>query len=146
MRTIFIRDTCDNFRACSKYPTEQKLVNCTHGQFISTLWRGSEIREKVTTHVKIHYDEMTYLVHNGVVLQIHGSKEKFNVILFLVADLCFVKEVLEHCSCIQTYGCFYCKLKIGAWASPKILHGEAKSIENMRAGNELGPTPKKESS
>ena len=94
---------------------------------------------------------MTYLVNNGVVLQIHGSQEKFNVVVFLVADLCFVKEVLGHCSCIQTYGCFHCELKIDACSSPKIQHGEAKSIENMKirgvkAINELGPTPKKESS
>ena len=68
---------------------------------------------------------------------------------FLVADLCFVKEVLGHCSCIQTYGCFHCKLKIDAWASPKIQRFETKSIENMKIRgvkviNELGTTLPKE--
>ena len=92
LRTIFIRDTGDNFRACSKYPTEQTsysilniahMVNCLYGQFISTLWHdGSESREMVTTHVKLHYDEITYSVHNSVGLQIDGSQEKFNIDVF----------------------------------------------------------------
>ena len=53
-RTLLIRDTGDNFRGCSRYPTEQisysllnlkALSNCPYGQFLSSLWRGSESRE-----------------------------------------------------------------------------------------------------
>ena len=45
-RTLIIRDTGDNFRGASRYPTEQtsfsilnipELITCPNGQFISTL-------------------------------------------------------------------------------------------------------------
>ena len=58
-RTLFLRTTGDNFRACSRYPTEQtsvsllnisELINCPYGQFITTLWRGSECRETLESH------------------------------------------------------------------------------------------------
>ena len=64
-RTIFIRETGDNFRAASRYPTEQtsiailnmkRLVNCPYGQFITTLWRGSESRIMIDSQVTHHYE------------------------------------------------------------------------------------------
>ena len=50
-RTIFLRETGDNFRGAGKFPTEQTsfsllnllpMANNPYGQFLSTLWRGSE--------------------------------------------------------------------------------------------------------
>ena len=76
-RTIFLRDTVDNFRPASRYPTEQtsfsilnikKLVNCPYGQLITTLWRGSESREIIFTHVGRHWEELTELTKKGVQL------------------------------------------------------------------------------
>jgi hypothetical protein len=84
-------------------PTEQtsfsilnmmKLVNSPHGQFISTLWRGSESREMIEDHVSAHYQELEVCVRNGITLKIGDQLEWFNVLCFFVADLCFIKDVI----------------------------------------------------
>jgi len=119
--TIIIRDTGDNFRSVGRYPTEQTsfsilnivdLVNGPYGQFITTLWRGNECRETLELHCKDHYEELTSLVKTGVTLSLNGENKLFNVVVFLVADLSFVKEILGKCSCTQTYGFFHCNQSI----------------------------------
>ena len=159
-RTIFIRDTGDNFRACGRYPTEQtsfsilnipELSSCPYGQFISTLWRGGESRKMLELHAKEHYDDLKYLVENGVTLSVQDKDEYFNILVFFVADLSFVKEILGKCSCTQTYGCFHCELKIQDWSSLKKKLGQAQTVLKMKtrgekAQNELGPYPDKTTS
>lgn len=154
-RTIFIRDTGDNFRAASRYPTEQtsfsilnlkKLVNCPYGQFITTLWRGSESREMLSTHVGKHYEELTKLVKHGVTLIFNDILEPFNIVAFFVADLCFVKDVIGLCSCISTYGCYHCLLKRDDWSAKSKKVGDDRSFSDIsRKGdnilNILGPSP-----
>ena len=77
--TIFIRETGDNFRAASRFPTEQTsfsimnmkdMLNCPYGQFISTLWRGSENRKMLELHCQKHYDELAQL---GIYFRDHMS-------------------------------------------------------------------------
>lgn len=75
------------------------LVSGPYGQFITTLWRGIECRETLEKHCKRHYNELTELVMNGINLTVNGSLEHFNIVVFFVADLSFVKEVLGKCSC-----------------------------------------------
>ena len=158
-RTLFIRDTGDNFRACSRYPTEQisfsllnipDLVNCPYGQFITNLWRGMECRESLEEHAAPYYNELSSLVSNGVDLTINDKEEHFNVVVFLVADLSFVKEILGKCSCTQSFGCFHCELNIKQWSAAKIQKASPQSIEKMKTrGKEalalLGSKPNKDS-
>ena len=58
-KSLFLRVTGDNFRGAARLPTEQtsfsilnleKLVNSPYGQFVSTLWRGTESRENLVVH------------------------------------------------------------------------------------------------
>jgi len=120
LKTLFIRLTGDNFRAACKFPTEQisfsflhnsEMHHSPYGQFITSLFRGSESRENVETHTKLHYAEVKELLMNRFTL----NREKFNVEPFLCADLCIVKEILGKCSCTSLYGCFYSKMKISDW-------------------------------
>ena len=87
-------------------PTEQtsfavlnirELSNCPYGQFISTLWRGSESRKMIESHVLFHYNELAELVKSGVTLNVDNVADNFNVICLFVADLCFVKDVIACC-------------------------------------------------
>ncbi|XP_066933511.1 uncharacterized protein [Clytia hemisphaerica] len=41
--------------------------------------------------------------------------EHFNVICFMVADLCFVKDVIGQCACTSLYGCCQCHQKNTEW-------------------------------
>ena len=84
-------------------PTEQtsvsvmnmtKLINSPYGQFITTLWRGSETREMIVDHVSMHYAEMDHCVRHGITLQIEKKPVHFNVLCFFIADLCFIKDVV----------------------------------------------------
>ena len=154
-RTIFIKDTGDNFRAASRYPTEQtsfsilnikKLVNCPYGQFLTTLWRGSESREMLCTHIRHHYEELTELVKYGVTLFVNGTLELFNVVAYFVADLCFVKDVIGLCACTSTYGCYHCLLKREDWLSKNKKIGSERSLSEIskkgeNLSNILGPAP-----
>lgn len=140
-RTIFIRATGDNFRASAKMPTEQtsysilnmlEFTNSPYGQFISTLWRGSESREMIDSHITFHFNELTNLVKSGIVLKLNeNSSEEFNIVCFMVADLCFLKDVIGQCQCTSLYGCYHCKLKNVEWISKSQKIGEPKSLEEM---------------
>ena len=143
-RTLILRETGDNFRSVGRYPTEQTsfsllnlidLASGPYGQFITTLWRGSESRRTLKIHCQAHYDEMTDLVKNGVTINHDSADEIFNVVLIFVADLSFVKEVLVKCSCSHTYGCFHCELSRKSWSAVKPISGKSRSIVKM---NELG--------
>ena len=116
-RSIILRSTGDNFRAAARFPTEQTsysilnmLVNNPYGQFIQTLWRGSEDRDMLSAHVHSHYEELTKGVKNGITLKCQDKDETFNLLVFLVADLSFVKNIIGHASSTAKYGCFHCKL------------------------------------
>ena len=158
-RTIFLRDTGDNFRAASKYPTEQtsfsvlnieELITCPYGQFISTLWRGKESRETLQTHVARIYNELADLVKHGVDLTVGDKKEHFNIVVISVADLSFTKEMLGKCQCTHTFGCLHCELNSKEWCSLQPKVGQAQSYKKMIARGEealekLGNCPDKDS-
>jgi len=84
----------DNFHAACKYPTEQilfSLLNNTgmlhspYGQFIASLWCGSESRINVDVHTKQHYQEMKGLLLNGITIYFDECvHEKFNLFLSCV--------------------------------------------------------------
>nr|XP_047142024.1 uncharacterized protein LOC124816524 isoform X2 [Hydra vulgaris] len=131
-RTLFIKDTGDNFRAASRFPTEQTsfsllnlktLINSPYGQFITTLWRGSESKIMLDTHVKCHYQDLTDLIING-----------------------FLKNIIGLCSCTSTYGCYHCVLMKDKWSLKIKKSGEKRSIAVMAELGEkvesvLGETP-----
>ena len=122
-KTIFL--TGDNFRAASKQQTEQisysvmnikEFLHSPYGQFIDSLWRGSESRENVHIHTADHYREIKGLVSNGIdLINPDGEMEHFNVLAFMCADLGFTKEVFGKCSSTSLYGCFFCKKNIKDW-------------------------------
>ena len=109
------------------------------------------VQKAVEIHCKHHYQELSELVKNGVRLTLNKEDpEEFNVVVFLVADLSFVKEVLGKCSCTQAYGCFHCKLNINEWSSEKPKTGESRTITDMNvigsaARSKLGDCPNKDS-
>ena len=146
-RTIFIRSTGDNFRAAAKFPTEQTsfsilnmtdLVNNPYGQFISSLWRGSESRAMLKIHVDSHYQELTEAVKNGVSLFVNNCEEVFNVVAFLVADLSFVKDIIGQCSSISSYGCYHCIMPSKQWLNNERITADPKIISTMAKYGEEG--------
>jgi len=93
LRTLFIRLTGDNFRGAGKIPTEQIsysilnnecLLQSPYGQFLSSLWRGSESRLNIEIHVSEHYKEIKELLLNGISIPTtDGEVERFNVLVFI---------------------------------------------------------------
>ena len=89
------------------------------------------------------------MVRYGLTFSRDGKDENFNIVIFLVADLSFVKEILGKASCTQQYGCFHCELDIKSWASEELAIGEPQSIKKMeergqRAFKVIGVNPNKD--
>ena len=82
-------------------------------------------------HVAKHYTELNDIMRNGVDLNIQGQTEHFNIIVFLVADLSFVKEILGKCSSSHEFGYFHCELDSKSWSSPRLCLGVPQSIEKI---------------
>jgi len=127
-----------------------EMVNSPYGQFISNLWRGGESRAALEKHGMLHYQELSQLVHDGIMLNVNGHYERFNVIVLLVADLCFSKEILGKCQCTHQFGCFHCELCNGKWNAEKKIVGVEQSIGKMKSRGEealkmLGNQPNKDS-
>ena len=146
-RSIIIRATGDNFRAAARFPTEQtsysilnirELANNPYGQFIQTLWRGSEDRDMLFTHVHSHYEELSNAVKNGITLSCENGNETFNVIVFLVADLSYIKDVIGHSSSTSKYGCFQCKMPANMWIEKSKKEGPCKGMSEMVSSGLLG--------
>ena len=116
------------------------LVNSPHGQFITTLWRGSESRKNLDCHVSIHYKELESLVRNGITLEVDGLDESFNIVVFFVAYLSFVKEILGRCSCKHTFGCNHCQLPLSKWNQVKPTSTVQQNISVMKERGERGET------
>ena len=139
-RTVYLRSTGDNFRAAAKYPTEQisysilnlkDLLHSPYGQFIQSLWRGSESRQNIEIHVKGHYEDLKTCVLNGISVQSNGAEETFNVVVFFCADLSFLKSVFGKCSRTSMYGCFMCKKHIKNWDEDTCKLAETHSMKEM---------------
>ena len=160
-RTIFLRDTGDNFRASKNYPTEQisfnvmnlkEMLNSPYGQFATSLFRGSENRETLQSHGQAHFNELQLLVEKGITLKLpNQTTEHFNVIVFFVADIGYVKEVIGKASCTSTNGCYRCTKTIDKWDASVLSHASSQSVENYiklgaKAEEKLGRKPDKDSS
>uniref|UniRef100_A0A7M5WU97 Uncharacterized protein n=2 Tax=Clytia hemisphaerica TaxID=252671 RepID=A0A7M5WU97_9CNID len=159
-RTIFLRDTGDNFRATKNYPTEQisfsimnmkELLNSPYGQFATSLFRGTEKRETLISHGQAHFNELEELVEKGATLTLpDGNTEHFNVVVFFVADLSYVKEVIGKASCTSTYGCYRCEKPIHLWHAKNLVRANEQSQEQhaqlgKKAFEILGEQPDKDS-
>ena len=158
-RTLFIRETGDNFRAAGKYPTEQSsfsilnskiYLNCPYGQFINSMWRGSENHTNLLVHLKSHYDELFEFVKNGVDLRVDGNMEHFNIVIIFFADLAFVHDILGKCSSTSMYGCFRCTKKVNDWANEKPVKAKPQNLTDMerdgkKATAHLGISPNRNS-
>ena len=107
----------------------------------------------VETHVKAHFAEVDHAVRNGVSLTVDGETTLWNVVVFLVADLCMLKEIIGQCQSTSTYGCYHCKLPKNDWTKSqpgannwKPLTAEPKNVADLlQAGitalKELGNNP-----
>ena len=104
----------------------------------------------VETHVKAHFQEVDKAVQKGIKLSIQGVETHFNVVVFLVADLCMLKEIIGLCQPKSTYGCYHCKLPMKQWALKDPQVGAPRSVTEMekvgaKAVEELGEKPDKDS-
>jgi hypothetical protein len=159
-RTLFLRETGDNFRAGAHQPTEQmsfsilnltKLINSPYGQFLISIWRGPETRNYIQAHVKGHYDDVISAVHNGLALTLaDDTMETFNIIAFLVTDLGHLKESLGKCLCTSMFGCYWCKKNMLDWDNKKPTMSPLQKISDMvemgkEAERVLGKCPDKSS-
>lgn len=154
-RTIFLRQTGDNFRACAKMPTEQisfsvlnirSMINNPYGQFINCLWRGSESRDGLQIHVSDHFKALDEVAGKGIELLVNNEIEHFNVVIFLVTDIGLLEKILGKCSSISKFGCFWCDQQKDDWNIPGKSKGKLQSITDMisngnKAIAELGTNP-----
>ena len=58
---------------------------------------------RILSYMCKNYTDLTYLNKNGLTVCINSKNEHFDVTLFLVADLSFIKEVIGKCSSNQTW-------------------------------------------
>ena len=105
-RTIFLRQTGDNYRAALKrQPTQQmsfcilnlqSLVNSPLGQFVVSSWRGGENRSLLRTHMDANFREVEEMAREGITMKVAGAEavESFNVVVLYVSDFSHSKEVL----------------------------------------------------
>ena len=153
-KTIFLRLTGDNFRAACKMPTEQvsisvmnikDMLHSPYGQFILSIWRAAESRISIEIHSKDHFENLENLVMNGIEMEVDGEQTFFNVLVFLCADLAFLKEVLGKCTSTSMYGCLHCKKNIKDWSGAPYQSPETCISEMCAMGNEgveiLGENP-----
>ena len=160
-RTIFLRETGDNFRAAGRFPTEQTsfaLLNLTkflaspYGQFLTALWRGSESRKNLEVHAKTHYDALRDLVKNGIQVETpNGDLESFTVIVFLVTDLGLLKDILGKCATNGLFGCYWCKKNNLSWTEIKPSQCQSQTVaefckNGQQAVKVLGKNPSHSSS
>ena len=89
----------------------------------------------IETHLVEFFNELKELVRNGISLMANRKMERFNIVCFFVADLCFVKDVIGQCQCTSLYGCYHCMLKNTDWISVEKKTGKPK---NMKAMTENG--------
>lgn len=159
-RTLFLRETGDNFRGSANQPTEQmsfnilnltKLINSPYGQFLISIWRGPETRNYIEAHVKGHYADVMSAVRNGLTLKLaDDTMETFNIITILVTDLGHLKESLGKCLCTSIFGCYWCKKNMQDWDNKKPTTSPLQKISDMvKMGQEaecvLGKCPDKSS-
>ena len=146
-RTIFLRQTGDNFRACAKMPTEQvsvailnvsQMVNNPYCQYINGLWKGSETREGVEYHMKVYLKDLDKVSKEGVDLMIDNQLEHFNVLLFLVTDIGLLEKILGKCSSTSLYGCFWCDKVKNDWDNLYKPKGKQQSVKEMTTNGQKG--------
>ena len=154
-RTLFLRQTGDNFRSF-RLPTEQmsftilnqySLVGSPYGQNVECLWRGPESRNFIIAHCSGLFEELHELATNGIVIGSGEDAEKFNIVVFYVADLSHMQYVLGRVGLTAKYGCFRCKKEQGKWANTPSETAEPLTVREMvklgeEALAELGPDPK----
>ena len=137
IRTIFIRETGDNFRGSARYPTEQtsfsvlnmkQILQSPHSQFISSLWRGAESRENLELHLASHFIELEDAVKNSLEVMVENKPEKFNIVIFLCTDLGFLEKILGKCSTTSKYSCFWCTKEILKWSDTIISYEKLKIL------------------
>ena len=139
-RTLFIRETGDNFRASARFPTEQvsfslinleDLLNSPYGQFVVSLWRGSENRNNLKLHLTGHFQELEYLVQSGLEISVNGTTETFNVVVILCTDLGLLDKLLGKCGKTSKYGCYWCCKPIKNWSDNARTKGIPQEITEM---------------
>ena len=160
-RTIFVRETGDNFRGSSHTQTEQdsfsllnlqQLVTSPAGQFVNGIWQSDESRATLSAHLSSTYSELEECVRNGFEATLpDGTVETFNVIVFYVADYSHKKEVLGRVAVNVKYGCIHCKRPINEWGNVSAPAAPILTTEEIvklgeKAERHLGPTPDKTSS
>ena len=157
-RTIFIRQTGDNYRSF-RMPTQQmsfsvlnltKLINSQSGQTVECMWRGQEDRQHILGHCTSTFETLDKFAQSGIVATLHdGSLETFNVVVLYVADLCHMQYVLGRVNTTATYGCWHCKKNSNSWADKKCQPAGRLTMDQMKefgekAVKQLGQNPRED--
>ena len=103
----------------------------------------------IKLHVAAHY-QLASLVRTGISLIVDNKPENFNVVCFMVADLCFIKDVIGQCQCTSLFGCYHCMMKSSEWTNMHRSTAKPKKISVMKeyglkALKVLGENPKRDS-
>ena len=82
---------------------------------------------------------------------INGAQEHFNIVIFLVADLGYIKDIIGKCSSTALYGCYHCIKNIQDWHAGVLNLSNPQTVKQYVADGEiglkeLGQIPNKESS
>ena len=85
----------------------------------------------------------------GAKLLLGSEERQFNVVVFVVADLSFLKDLLGHASSTATFGCLHCDCPQQSWSHSSAPNGNPKTVVGMasrgqKALSELGKHPSKE--
>ena len=130
-RTIFLRQTGDNYRAALKrQPTQQmsfsilnlqSLVNSPHGQFVVSSWRGGESRHLLRNHMSANFSQLEEMAREGITVRVAGADtaEHFNVVVMYVSDFSHTKEVLGRVQVTAEQGCALCDRPASTWQKPQ---------------------------
>ena len=162
-RTLFLRQTGDNYRAALKrQPTQQMSVSVLNlrdliysplGQFVISSWRGGETRKSLRAHMTATFQELDTLAREGLTLTVAGQDEPehFNIVVLYVADYSHLKEVLGRVQVNAEQGCPLCDRPASTWHKPQAAKGEKRNYRVMevvgkKADVALGLDPNKTSS
>ena len=126
------------------------LLNSPYGQFVTGIFRGSENRENLKVHCRPSFEELDHILKNGIEVNLpNGITETFNVVVFFIADLGMVKEIIGKCSTTGTYGCYQCTKKINEWHSKVYKLAKPQSVKDFKQIGEeaekvLGKNPNRD--
>ena len=113
-RTLFLRQTGDNYRAALKHmPTQQMsfsilnlkdIVSSPLGQFTVAAWRGKGDRKMLSSDMIENFEQLDRFARHGITLKVGETRveDTFNVVVMYVCNFSHSKEILGRVKSRQT--------------------------------------------